>query len=420
MNTIPPAGGVTAYGTIGQRIAAYALDALLAGLATLGGVLVAVVAGLVVGQGSAEAGVAVFVVGYLLAGLGYAILVWRMTAIKGYSPGKKLLGLRLVDATTSEPIGWFRVWLRGLVLSLVVVLTLGIGAVVLAVVANGHPRRQGWHDQAVRSVVVPESAASAPIASAPTPAVEVFPDGRRLSPPAPPAPQVVPAAPVPQVSSTDGNRALPPMPPKGPMLAAPENASLAPVAPPPGGVVPPPPGPSLPGPSAGAVLPPPTGSPRPVADAPSSAGQAERLAVEHDLQGISATETVMRRTSDDGAIHAEARQTVAGPTWTLAPHLGTPLVVHATVLVGRDPDPALVEGSTAWVLDDPERTVSKTHAVVGVDDQRLWIEDWNSTNGTVIRREGGDTELTPRERTLIEDGDVILLGDFELTARCDR
>lgn len=385
------------YGTIGARIGAYFVDGLLAGLATLVGIVLAALVGFLVGQSSAETGVVVFGVGYILAGAGYSIFVWRMLAMKGYSPGKKLLGLRLVDAETLLPLGWWRVWLRGFVLSLITVLTFGIGAIVVAVLANGHPRKQGWHDLAVGSVVVPANAGfTGSMTAASSPAPPPLPSPTPPPPPSPaPPPLPSPAPPPPPSPAPPFSPVAPPSPPPAPpakLPAAPPNSTTAPPSVPPGGLIGPPPG---------AVSPPPPGlaatqlphppPPPPPSTAPEGAvDESTRMAVRRDTGGVS---------------------------WELAPTVGTARLLDAVLIIGRDPDESLLVGATVWSIDDPDKTVSKTHGVAGVDENGPWVEDWDSTNGIVVRRGDHEIELTPRVRASLEDGDVVLLGDFELNVR---
>ena len=66
------------------------------------------------------------------------------------TPGKRLLGLRVVDAESGEsPIGFKRAAVRR------VIWVLGFVALFLGwIAAFRNPDRQGWHDKAARTVVV--------------------------------------------------------------------------------------------------------------------------------------------------------------------------------------------------------------------------------------------------------------------------
>jgi uncharacterized RDD family membrane protein YckC len=70
---------------------------------------------------------------------------------EGQTPGKRALGIVVVDATRGTPIGYERALLRTVV-RLLAVVPFGLGLLPLLRRTSG-PRR-GWHDRAARSVVV--------------------------------------------------------------------------------------------------------------------------------------------------------------------------------------------------------------------------------------------------------------------------
>jgi uncharacterized RDD family membrane protein YckC len=125
---------------------------------------------------------------------GAVLLVWAGFAValgtSGSTPGKAAAGLRAVQDDTGTPIGVSPALLRGLVVGLATLPTLGIGVAALAWTALMDPthRRRGWHDRVSGSVVVD-------VRPAPEPAAEV--DGglrhvvnltaMRLVPASPPA-----------------------------------------------------------------------------------------------------------------------------------------------------------------------------------------------------------------------------------------
>jgi uncharacterized RDD family membrane protein YckC len=152
------------------RAVAFALDGAAAVTATFAVVL----GGFVVTQGGS-------ILGILLVPLGTAILCTVLTGIRGVTPGKALLGLRVVDAVTAGPIGW-----RAIPRSLVIVAPIALsfvagwlfaylpyeftsrgdsffgvtllppilGWLALIVVAGLRPRFRGLQDLAGRSIVV--------------------------------------------------------------------------------------------------------------------------------------------------------------------------------------------------------------------------------------------------------------------------
>jgi len=64
-----------------------------------------------------------------------------------------------------------------------------------------------------------------------------------------------------------------------------------------------------------------------------------------------------------------------------------------------------------WVLPDPTRVVSGTHAAIGFADGQFTITD-RSTNGVFLN--GAEESLGNGNSTPLRDGDRILIGDFEI------
>lgn len=87
-------------------------------------------------------------------------------------------------------------------------------------------------------------------------------------------------------------------------------------------------------------------------------------------------------------------------------------ITGAGVLVGRDPSPAAGEtGFTMIAIDDPSRSVSKTHLAVTRHGDRLAVADRGSTNGSSIVRGGAERPLAPGESVPVEARDIIHFGD---------
>lgn len=297
----------------------------------------------------------------------------------GHSFGKQWLSLRVTDERSGQPIGVGRALARDVVLGLLAAVCL-LPAIVNLVVMAKDARRQGWHDKAAASVVVPigPPRGEDDVSSEPVPASS--------HPPGPP-PAYTPAAPPPAPGTT-----APPPPAATTDDAASETISPDAVAPSTGmvgappGVVPPPPAPS------------------------SSAGRVE----EAPAAELPAEETIMGPRAGQSA-PAGAPATPAGPEWTINAPDGSSRVIAGPVLVGRDPDPALVGGAEVWAIDDARLTMSKTHALLGIDDGTAWVEDWHSTNGVALHRGEAQLVLEPHARTPLRDGDVIEFGALQVT-----
>ncbi len=208
--TFPPA-------ELDRRFYAAVLDRLL--VWTIAAAAIAAAYLWLLEPGHTAAAVAAMVATVLVLGTASAVLL----GLRGTSPGRAALGLRVVDVATGAPIGVGRALLRTVVLALAALPTLGLATAALAWTAVMDPsgRRRGWHDLRAGSVVVdvrplPEADDTpdptprtivnltamrlVPRPPAPTPVTPVRPP-RPEAPPAPPAPPAPhgrpPAAPPP-------------------------------------------------------------------------------------------------------------------------------------------------------------------------------------------------------------------------------
>lgn len=386
---VPPAG-------IGRRFAAYLVDQVVGAL--LGALAWVVVLVALTGV-PAAAGVAILV-GVALLAVGYGVFLWGWLATRGLSPGKKALGIRVVSLADGRPIGWGRAFVRQLVLGLIVGFTAGIGGLVLAVVAARDPLRQGWHDKAAGSVVI----------------------GRWVPSPPPPVmreravPGVVPVAlpgtwsgvPV-SMEGTGGTdpivptRPLPPSVPATAVPAAPRPIAQGPIAQVPGVVS------EVPGAApAPALAPTWTSAPAPTWEPPPAVPGAETPAPPWTPPPAVVEETR----------HVPSLST-PGTAWVMQVG-GRELPVTGPGLIGRDPEPRAGETVEHLVpVDDPHRSVSKTHLAFEVDDSGFWVRDRGSTNGSTVVDPGGiRRSCPPGERVPVPPGSTVLVGD--LPVRVER
>lgn len=132
---------------------------------------------------------------------GLVVVVWLvatlLTGLAGATPGKAMLGLKVVDQATGGPIGIGRAGLRQLILGVAGAPTIGIGLGTLAWTAlmDRSGERRGWHDVVTRARVDDVRPVVAPVevrAEEPKPIVNLT--AMRLAP-APEAPVAPPAAP---------------------------------------------------------------------------------------------------------------------------------------------------------------------------------------------------------------------------------
>lgn len=160
---------------------------------------------LLLSQGRVLAGVALGLLVGLVVLLGSATLL----GLRGLTPGKALLGLRVVRLGAGGAPGMAAGLTRAFVLAVAGLPTFGIGLATLAWTAVTDPggRRRGWHDQLGECVVVdvrPRPAPPAPAAEVPQPVVNLT--ALRLVP--------APAAPT-ATSATTASQAVAAVPPSG-------------------------------------------------------------------------------------------------------------------------------------------------------------------------------------------------------------
>jgi len=133
------------YGGFWIRVVAYIIDAIILGI--IGGIISVPIGVNYSDLNSLSSGAARTSNGIdLILSFAYFTLLW---SYMGASLGQRVLGLRVVDATTGQPIGFGKAALRwlGLFISFLVCL---IGVIWVAFDA----RKQGWMDKIAGTVVV--------------------------------------------------------------------------------------------------------------------------------------------------------------------------------------------------------------------------------------------------------------------------
>ncbi|WP_110241008.1 RDD family protein [Nocardioides gilvus] len=406
-----PVSATAPYASLGRRIGAYLIDGALPVLLLLPGYVLLLRAALtatVDHSGNSPWGNVL-----LLCGLGLSFLLalvqWHGVATKGQSIGKRIVGIRVVDADSGAPIGWGRAFLRYLVLSLLGSLC-ALPLLIQAFVIPRAQRRQGWHDGAVNSVVLlgsgrEEAAVTTPVRRVPT----VVP-GAPTPLPAPPPPPMRPslatgaASAPPPVSSASTPSALtlnqPPAPTAGPTAGVPR-------VPPPPVVTPPPLAP--PAPPAGASPAVPVEPAAPV----EPAGPVEPAAPVEPVVPAAPVEPAVPVEPVEPAPMVPAAPVEPAPSapWRLVAD-GTTVEVSGTVVIGRQPSVATVPDATAVRVDDPQRTMSKTHAVLRGDADSLSVEDLSSTNGVYLLEGSSETRIPARTITPLVAGARVAFGDY--------
>lgn len=107
---------------------------------------------------------------------------------------------------------------------------------------------------------------------------------------------------------------------------------------------------------------------------------------------------------------------VASTQWTITLESGESVSVDGALYLGRNPTAGTdYPTASTLVINDPRKSVSKTHAVLLVNGQSASLTDLHSTNGcAVIGADGSELVLTPRVPLPVVSGATIKLGDYVL------
>ena len=267
------------------------------------------------------------------------------------------------------------------------------------------------------------SAPSGPAASAPTPAPGPLPPSPEQTPP--PASPPVPVGPFPVAPPAAGPRPASPFAAGSPSASPDTPASSAPhgvsssspheaVVPSP--VTAPARAPRSPSPEEPIIVPPPSEPLSPPSSTPPartrmesrSAASAEPLI---STDSVPSAQPVVSASSPPMA-RGRHRHTEDPRASRLVPLTGgAPVELSSTTVVGRDPDNiSEYPGAACVPLNDANRSISKTHAVLAPAPGGLWLTDLHSTNGTRIEEDGRVTVAKPNESIPVPTGATIVLG----------
>ncbi|MEQ6897834.1 FHA domain-containing protein [Microbacterium sp. KR10-403] len=374
-----------------------------------------------------------------------ALALWILQARAGLGLGNAVMRLRTARVDKPYSPGGGRALVRGVFTGVgLAVFAVGAWLLELTGVADRSGWRRSWADRAAGTVVVevprmaareqaavrartaqqalPSAAPAEPLIARPAAGAGLaaaarratglitdvpgsrVPAGAPLAAPAPPAPL---GAPGPRRSTAVPAPAAPPTPARAVAPSAtpvvPPRQAVAPAAPP---VAPTPAAASAP--PAAAATPAAASAPPDVAPPAPGSRRARRVAT-GDVPVMSSTPGPRRSGAQPSS---RGTQTVLF-AFDTGQRLEAP--VPCAVVLGRHPSP-LEEGDLVITVDDPQRTVSSTHArlEIGVDD--AWVTDLGSTNGSdLITEDGAAKRLVAQQRALVEDGTRVRIGDRALT-----
>lgn len=237
--------------------------------------------------------------------------------------------------------------------------------------------------------------------------------------PLPPPPPARPVAPLPSApparitpAASPAHIAPPrgPVPPPPPPPIAPPAFGGSPIPPTPAVVAAPPTPPAYPAPPAPPLPPATAFAPTPAAPTPPAEPAAWAQSTPAPIADDDESEATV--------LTPRSRAARVRP-WTLTLPDGATFAVIGATVVGRRPSaPASHPDATVLTLPDPQKMLSKTHALIEVETEAVWITDLDSTNGTdLVSPDGTVSPLTPRERSRVVDGQTLSFG--ELPVRFD-
>jgi uncharacterized RDD family membrane protein YckC len=355
--------------------------------------------------------------------IGWLVVIWYTLAVRAASPGLRAMKLQLVGFLDGRTIGPSRVFVRALVFWALFIT--GIGLLIMLIMMLRHPRKQGWHDLAVTSVMIKERVLAPPVqpARAATGAQQGSSAqvGSRSQPQSSGVRAEMPPSYAPGQDYASAGSPVPPGPLSPPPGMAPASSGTPyAAAVPPGGSAAQYGGNAYAAPYPGAPYAPSYGSSptsQPSEDELYSPGQQagqRPQSAQGSPSGASAYE-------DATAAGGFSDQTAAPGSpyvqdWSILLDDGRRIALEGLVLLGRNPQPKAGEEDAQLIkIADETRTVSKSHLAVGVDAGGVYVVDRGSTNGsTVSTTNGMSSRCRAGEMVRVGDGAIVSIGDHWL------
>jgi uncharacterized RDD family membrane protein YckC len=365
-------------------------------------------------------------IGVVIA-IGWLVVVWYTLAVRAASPGLRTMKLQLVGFLDGRPIGATRVILRAAVFWALCITVIGL--LIMLITMLRHPRKQGWHDLAVTSVMIKERLLAPPVTPARAAAGAQQGPPAQVGGPSQPQPSGIRAGAPPSYSAGEGYApAASPVPP-GPTPGMSPASSGVPYAAavPPGGSAAPYGGNAYAAPPQGAPYgAPPYGS-SPVSQpsggdfySPGQPVSPMSPLPQGSPGGASPPYDDFPDYAASPSGFADQRPGGSSPPyvqdWSILLDDGRRIAVEGLVLLGRNPQPRVGEEDAQLIkIADETRTVSKSHLAVGVDAGGIYIVDRGSTNGsTVSTTNGMSSRCRAGEMIRVGDGAIVSIGDHWL------
>ncbi|WP_417563454.1 FHA domain-containing protein [Microbacterium sp.] len=366
-----------------------------------------------------------------VAAVEVVLALWILQARAGTSIGNALVRVRVVRTDRPFSPGGGRALVRGLVSAAgLCVLVIGAWLQELTGAADRSGLRRTWADRAAGTAVleVPRSAPGAAALPQQSPRVVPKPSAFAAQTSFPPAAAPASFAP-PSVSAAAPQPAWAvksqPMPYVAPQPAAPAQQYPAPVAPARPAVaqqhsapVAQQPAPAQQNPAVAQPAPAQPSS-TPAQPAPAAFDPAPRPALTRAEAAASRSAASLPAAAVPSASAPVPATPAPVPTMTVMLVFDTGqrelVAVPSAVNIGRSPSETQ-RGDVLIAVDDPSRTVSKTHARLENTLEGTWVTELGSTNGSALLDEDGTVRVLEADRrTFVEDGVRVRLGDRVIT-----
>lgn len=338
------------------------------------------------------------------AWLGFVIIRLVRT---GATPLMSLTGVRWVRVDTGAPAGWAGLG-KLLLQSAIGTLTFGVGSIIICFASMDEINRT-WFDRTLGIVPINTKAGRdtyktpvAPQSQAPTqPVVQPWNATASAAASLPPVPSVPlsapPAPPAPEPEATHvpwASAASDPVPTPPTRVSAQASA------------------PAATAPSSDYI-----GS-TPWSNSDSDASASEPAATEQPLSfsphsssystSAQASDSSLSQDDADDRTQLGVRYDTARVTFDT----GVTYPFGGTIVLGRNPlAPASHPTASPVPVDDPQRTVSKTHVALTATREGVLVEDLHSTGGTVVvRADGEETPVLPGAPVQARPGDTVRYG----------